>query len=330
MSFRISPVWWPVLAVASPVIVPWLLIRNRHFEEDSTRAAELNRKRISQAEPLEMPQLDFLELTVLVEWRTKEGFMGDAGVSYLFKTELGSMLYDIGFGPARPALTHNAARLGFTLDQVEALTISHLHADHMGGIPAHRSRQVTVPDELMSPGKSKPCFLPDRAEAKGFKATVVERPQLLAAGIASSGPLARSLFIFGFTEEQALLARVKDKGLVVFTGCGHPTIGVVLEMVGRLSNEPLYAVGGGLHFPVSGGRGNRAGIQFQTIIGTGKPPWQRITDEDLTRTITAINDAGPKRVYLSGHDTCDYALERMMRGLDAETEVLKAGATYHL
>jgi 7,8-dihydropterin-6-yl-methyl-4-(beta-D-ribofuranosyl)aminobenzene 5'-phosphate synthase len=329
MSFRISPVWWPVLAVASPVIVPWLLVRNRHFEKDRARAAELNQGRINQAELLEMPELNSLEMTVLVEWKAKEGFTGDAGVSYWFKTDLGSMLYDVGFGPARPALTRNAAKIGFNLDLVEALAISHLHSDHMGGIPAQRSRQVTVPDELMSP-ELKPCFLPDRAEGKGFKAELVERPQLLTSGIASTGPLARSLFIFGFTEEQALLARVKDKGLVVFTGCGHPTIEVVLEMVGRLSNEPLYAVGGGLHFPVTGGRGNIAGIQFQMMIGTGKPPWQRITDEDLSRTIACINRAGPERVFLSAHDTCDHALGRMMREIDAETEVLKAGATYRL
>jgi len=329
MSFRISPVWWPVLAVTSPVIVPWLLVRNRRFQQDRTRAAERNQERMSQAEPLEMPELDFLELTVLVEWKTKEGFVGDAGVSYLFKTELGSMLYDVGFGPTRPALAHNAAKLGFHLDQVEALTISHLHSDHMGGIPAQRSRQVTVPDELMS-AELKPCFLPDRAEAEGFKAELVERPKLLTAGIASTGPLARSLFMFGYTEEQALLARVKDKGLVVFTGCGHPTIEVVLEMVGRLSHEPLFAIGGGLHFPVTGGRGNRAGIQFQTMIGTGKPPWQRIADEDLSRAIAAINRASPKRVYLSGHDTCDHSLDRMKKELKAETEVLEAGETYRL
>ncbi len=329
MSFRVSPVWWPVLAVASPVIVPWSLVRNHRFQAARTQAAESNQKRIDQAEPLEIPEVDFLELTVLVEWKAEEGFMGDAGVSYLFRTDLGSMLFDVGFGPTRPALAHNAAKLGFTLDQVEALTVSHLHSDHIGGIPAQRSRQVAVPDELMS-SELKPCFLPDRAEAKGFQAELIEEPRLLTAGITSIGPLARSLFLFGYTEEQALLARVKNKGLVVFTGCGHPTIEVILKMVRRLSNEPLYAIGGGLHFPVTGGRGNRAGIQFQTIMGTGKPPWQRITDEDLSRTIAALNDAGPRMVYLSGHDTCDYALDRMKNELNAETEVLKAGATYRV
>jgi 7,8-dihydropterin-6-yl-methyl-4-(beta-D-ribofuranosyl)aminobenzene 5'-phosphate synthase len=143
-----------------------------------------------------MPELDFLELTVLVEWKAREGFIGDAGVSCLFKTELGSMLYDIGFGPTRPALSHNAAKLSFSLDQVDALTISHFHCDHMGGMSAQRSLQVTVPDEFMS-SMPKPCFLPDKAEAKGFKTKVGEKPQLVSAGIASIGPLARSLFILG-------------------------------------------------------------------------------------------------------------------------------------
>jgi 7,8-dihydropterin-6-yl-methyl-4-(beta-D-ribofuranosyl)aminobenzene 5'-phosphate synthase len=329
MSFRISPVWWPVLAVASPVLVPWLVVRNRRFRENRARAADTNQQRMTDARPLELPELDFLELTVLVEWKAREGFIGEAGVSYLFRTDLGSMLYDVGFGPAGPALTPNAAQLGFNLDQVDALAISHLHGDHIGGIAAQRSRQVTLPDELM-PSEPKPCFLPDRAEARGFEAEVVREPRMLAAGIASTGPLARSLFLFGYTEEQALLARVKDQGLAVFTGCGHPTIKVILDMVRHLSDEPLYAVGGGLHFPVTGGRGDRAGIRFQTILGTGKPPWQRIDDHDLSQTIAAINDAGPRKVYLSGHDTCDHALGRMKAELTAETEVLEAGATYRL
>jgi 7,8-dihydropterin-6-yl-methyl-4-(beta-D-ribofuranosyl)aminobenzene 5'-phosphate synthase len=329
MSFRISPLWWPLLALASPVVAPLLLLRHRRFQQNRDCAAERNRTRLDRAVPLDLPALDHLDLTVLVEWRAGEGFLGDAGVSYLLETDQGAMLYDVGFGPTRPAFPHNAARLGFHPDQVQALTISHLHSDHMGGLAAQRARQVTLPPELM-PSTSMRCFLPDRAAAPGFEGEVVEGPRLLAAGIASTGPLARSLFFFGFTEEQALLARIEGKGLVVLTGCGHPTIEVVLQMVRRLSDEPLYAVGGGLHFPVTGGRGNRAGIQFQTLLGTGKPPWQRITDEELSHTIAAINAAGPQRVYLSGHDTCDHALGRLLAELQAETQVLEAGATYRL
>jgi len=92
---------------------------------------------------------------------------------------------------------------------------------------------------------------------------VVKEPQLLTAGIASIGTLTRSLFFFGLTEERALLARIKGKGLVIFTGCGHPTIEVILQMVGRLSDQPIYAIGGVLHFAITGGRGKYKGVQMQ-------------------------------------------------------------------
>jgi 7,8-dihydropterin-6-yl-methyl-4-(beta-D-ribofuranosyl)aminobenzene 5'-phosphate synthase len=170
--------------------------------------------------------------------------------------------------------------------------------------------------------------LPDRAGAEGFECIRVDVPQLLPAGIATTGPLARSLFFMGLTEEQALVANIRKKGLVVITGCGHPTIELIMQMVRRISVKPIHAIGGGLHFPVTGGRGNRMGIQFQTLIGTGKPAWRKITDDDLSATITALNSLKPQKVFLSAHDSCDHSLARMQQELDAETEVFKAGQTY--
>ena len=329
MAYRISPLWWPLLTLTSPVLVPMLLIRNRRFQKNRHLAREVNLMRINKAKPLELPELELLDLTVLSEWATEEGFMGEAGVSYLFHTNLGSLLYDVGFGPDHQTLARNATKLGVSFDKVDALVISHLHPDHMGGIRASRSKQVAVPKELGAP-EGKPCFLPDEAGAEGFKAEVVKEPRLLTAGIASIGPLARSLFFLGWTEEQALLARIKGKGLVIFTGCGHPTIEVILQMVNRLSDEPVYAIGGGLHFPVTHGRGKYKGIQMQMILGTGKAPWRRITDDDLSSTIKSINAAGPKHVFLSAHDTCDYALKRFENELNAEAKVLRTGASYRL
>ncbi|UCF98429.1 MAG: MBL fold metallo-hydrolase [Spirochaetaceae bacterium] len=329
MILRISPIWWPLLIALSPIVVPLMLLKYSRFRKNSIRAASTNKSRINHANAIEMTELDFLELTALVEWKAKEGYMSDAGVSYLLKSNFNKMLFDVGFGPDRPALTHNASLLKFDINQVDALTISHLHCDHMGGIPAQRLRQVVVPAKLMSTD-IKPCFLPDTADAKGFKAQVVTNPQVLVPGIVSTGPLSRSLFIFGYTEEQALLALIKGKGLVVITGCGHPTIETILSMVRRISSKPVYAICGGLHFPISGGRGNRAGIQLQTILGTGKPIWKRITDEDLTHTIEAINEAGPEKVLLSAHDTCDHTISRMEKELRAEVEVIEAGETYSI
>ena len=134
----------------------------------------------------------------------------------------------------------------------------------------------------------------------------------------------------GWTEEQALVARLKDKGLVVFTGCGHPTIETIIQMVRRLSDEPIYAIGGGLHFPITDSPLRKPGLKVQMIWGTGKPPWKRLSNEDLDCTIDHLNEISPKHVFLSAHDTCDYAVDRFKEKLTAETRVLKAGATYRL
>jgi 7,8-dihydropterin-6-yl-methyl-4-(beta-D-ribofuranosyl)aminobenzene 5'-phosphate synthase len=238
-------------------------------------------------------------------------------------------LFDVGFGPDSPTLAHNAGKLGVDLGEVDAVVISHLHPDHMGGMIAFRSNSVRIPPEL-SALKGKPCYLPDTAKAEDFDGQIVHEPGVLAAGVGTTGPLARSLFFLGPCEEQALVARIRDKGVVVFTGCGHPTVEVILEMVRRLSDEPLYAIAGGLHFPVTASRFQRRGIQLQMFLGTGKPPWQRISDNDLSHTVAHINEASPRRVLLSAHDTCDHALDRLADELDAETTVLEAGQTYRM
>jgi 7,8-dihydropterin-6-yl-methyl-4-(beta-D-ribofuranosyl)aminobenzene 5'-phosphate synthase len=94
--------------VASPIIVPFLIAKNRRFKKNLKLAGELNKDRIRQTEPFDVPELNFLELTVLVEEKTEENFLGDAGVSYLFRSDQGSFLYDVGFGPERPALAHKS------------------------------------------------------------------------------------------------------------------------------------------------------------------------------------------------------------------------------
>lgn len=329
MPYRISPVLWPVLALSIPVLLPMLLVKNRRFQENLKRSQEVNKERLKNAKALELPELEYLEITVLVEQKTERDFLGAPGVSYLLKTDKGSLLFDLGYGPEMPALANNADKLGFKLDQVDALAISHLHPDHMGGFKALRTNHVTVPQELGAPG-GRPCFLPAEASAEGFKTDVVKGPRMLAAGVASTGPLARSLFFLGLTEEQAIVACLKDKGLVVLTGCGHPTIETIIQMVKRLSDKPIYAVGGGIHFPITDSPLRKPGLKVQMIWGTGKPPWRRVTVKDLNRTIDNLNAAETKRVLISAHDTCDYAIARLKNELESETDVLRAGATYQL
>lgn len=328
-GFRVSPLWWPALALGSPVIVPWLAVKAHRFLAGRDEVERINGERLAAARPLELPGLTELAITVVVEERAADGFEGDAAVAYLLRTDRGALWLDLGFGDDGPAFAHNAGKLGLTLDDADALLISHLHLDHMGGMAAQRAGRVQVA-EGFAPTRPIPCYLPSPATVDGMDARVVESAELLEGGLATTGPLARMLFFFGHTEEQAVIGRIEGKGLVVITGCGHPTVKVILEMVRRISDEPLYALVGGLHFPVTGSRGSRAGVEMQQIFGTGKPLWSPIDDDDLTRTIEVIVAAAPRRVLLSAHDTCDHALQRFAGELDADVEVLSAGTTVRL
>ena len=55
MTFRIHPLWWPLLTIASPVLAPMLLVRNRRFKENRERAKKVNIERINKAEPFDLP-----------------------------------------------------------------------------------------------------------------------------------------------------------------------------------------------------------------------------------------------------------------------------------
>ncbi|MDP8255472.1 MAG: MBL fold metallo-hydrolase [Candidatus Alcyoniella australis] len=329
MSYRISPIWWPLLAAASPALAPLMALRYKRYRANCTLAEKQNRERLAQAEPLDLPALKTLELTALVEHAVDPGFKGEAGVSYLLRSDRGSLLFDVGFGDQYGTLAHNVERLGLSLDDAAALVISHLHLDHMGGMKAQRAGRVAVPPRIGLPPEI-PCFVPDEVDVGTMEKHLVDRPQLLAAGLGSTGPLARPLFFLGMCQEQALVARLEGRGLAVITGCGHPTIELILRMVRKLSDEPIKLIAGGLHFPISGSRNAPAGIQLQSLAGTGYPPWRAINDQDLSRTIAAINDVQPERLLLSAHDTCDRSLERMRVELNAEVEVLRAGASYKI
>lgn len=325
MNFKINPLFWSLLIFFSPILILFLLLRSRTFEKNQMGAFHKNKQRIQSAKKLKLPPLKNVKLTVLTEFYSERGYRGAPGVSYFFQTDQGTLLYDIGFGSEKGVFAHNLKKSGINPDNIDALCISHLHPDHMGGLKASRLNKVILPLEIKNSLTNKSCFLPDKAETPGMIKTVVSEAMELCAGIFSTGPLARSLFFFGWTEEQALLFKIKNKGIVVVTGCGHPTIEVILQMVEKVTDEPIYAIMGGLHFPLKKGRGNYLGIQAQMIFGTGKNPIEHFSIEDITRTITAINKSGAKKVFLSAHDTCDFSINIFKNELNAEVSVLKSG-----
>lgn len=329
MSYRVHPLWWPVLAPLSPALALVLMKKSKEFQTGKRRVESENAQKIAQAKPLELPELEWVKLTVVVEAKTAAGFLGDAGVSYLLTTDRGNLLFDVGYGPGSPTFGHNWQRLGLSMETVDSVVISHLHLDHMGGFRAHWRKEVMIPIEAMG-GRQISCHVPEPCTSPFFTVEEVAGPMLLPAGLATTGPLARMLFFLGYTYEQSLIAHVKGRGLVVVIGCGHPTLEVILSMIRKVSDAPVFAVVGGLHFPITASRAPKAGLQVERIFGTGKTWNDPINDRDLDLTIGALRRAKPERLLMSAHDSCDHALSRLKQEVDAEFDVLRAGQSYDL
>ena len=78
-----------------------------------------------------------LSILPLVNWHTdNDALKGEAGVSYLIKTDNKAILFDVGFNKNQESpspLEHNMKQLAVTLDSIDTIFMSHAHLDHSGG-----------------------------------------------------------------------------------------------------------------------------------------------------------------------------------------------------
>jgi 7,8-dihydropterin-6-yl-methyl-4-(beta-D-ribofuranosyl)aminobenzene 5'-phosphate synthase len=186
------------------------------------------------------------------------GMLAEHGFSALVSVRRGerahTLLFDTGVSPS--GMADNMERLGVDVAAIEAVVLSHGHFDHAGGFEGLGRLRGRLPTLRRS-----------SLESEGFE--IIERRQpslLLDGGVLITGEIDRTTdFEQGLPfheaqrdgrwepdplilDDQALVAHVRGRGLVVLTGCGHGGAVNIARHAMRLTGiDRLHGLLGGFH-----------------------------------------------------------------------------------
>jgi 7,8-dihydropterin-6-yl-methyl-4-(beta-D-ribofuranosyl)aminobenzene 5'-phosphate synthase len=209
--------------------------------------------------------------------------LAEHGLSCLVTVHSGSekhsVLMDAGVTSA--CLLHNARLLQADLDAIDDIFLSHGHFDHFGGliqllkrlgrkIPVTLHPEAFLERRMNIPMIGRPTSLPRLDETALAEAGAVLRksrtPALLASDLMlTTGEIGRATpfekgfpwaeaYINGswtvdpFRDDQGLLVKLRNKGLVVLSGCAHAGIINTVQHARKITmTDKVHTVLGGFH-----------------------------------------------------------------------------------
>lgn len=219
------------------------------------------------------------------------GLRGDWGFSCLVEREGRRILFDTGRDPA--TLMTNLRALGVSPESLDAVVISHAHADHTGGLAALRAEvpglRVYVP---FAPGTAAMQDMP------GGDLVHIEQATQVAPGMVVARPLPAG---DGLVETAIVVTT--QQGLAVITGCAHPGIVAMVVEARRAAGEQgldareVSLVMGGFHL-----RGLTADRLGSVVRDLQKLGVQRIAPSHCTgdAAVSALSAAFGPRVLKCG------------------------------
>jgi len=250
-----------------------------------------------------------------------DALIAEHGFSALIRVEKNgrerTLLFDTGMTPT--GMVENMRRLGLSLRDVEVIVLSHGHWDHVTGMEGvaqtlgRAGLPVMIHPEFWSrrrirfPGL-EPAELPSTSrsalEGAGFEIVEERRPSFLLDGsVLITGEVDRTTeFESGFDghdafrdggwqpdplilDDQALVLRLRDRGLVLLSGCGHAGIVNTVRYAQKLTGQrEIAAIIGGFHL---------SGPMFEPIIA----PTVRAFDELDPGVLVPAHCTGWKAVH---------------------------------
>lgn len=264
-----------------------------------------------QAVPASIPNLETttrLEIIPLYEEdRPDESFDFGHGVSYLIRTDSATILMDIGNNPAESAKLpslQNMQALGIAWDEIDAIVISHPHPDHVGGVKAWQNKTISFGDFTGDLSKM-PIYVPIPMTYPGATLIHTSEPTLISTDIGTTGvisyPEVFPLSLFnpkGY--EQGLVINVAGEGLVMLTGCGHPTMEKLVSRTEALYGQQVVGVVGGLHY-------------------------EGASTEDIKPHIQFLQPRQPRLIALSPHDSSPETLEAFQSAFSEAYQFVRVG-----
>jgi len=201
------------------------------------RNKESKKRQIVQAEEkTSTTAVKDLSITVSYDNNSYKGGLTTAwGFSCVIRGTEKTILFDTG-GDGSILLT-NMKELGINPKEIELVVLSHIHGDHVGGLPNFLEKN---PEVVVYLPKSFPKGFKDSMQEYGAKIVEVQGPLKICQEVYSTGELGT------WIKEQSLIIYT-EKGLIIITGCAHPGIVKIIDKAKKLVKDDVLLVMGGFH-----------------------------------------------------------------------------------